>query len=206
MFTGLIREIAKVEKYDNFILSIGAKYKPNVGDSISVNGACLSVVAISENGFDVEISDESRSILAMDNYKSKVHIEPAMSMSDRIDGHIMSGHIDTIGEIINIVKKENMSEFHIRVDEKYMLYIAKKGSIAIDGVSLTINEIFESSFNLGIIPLTLKDTLLGNYKIGRKVNVETDFLTKQIAHIMEIKSKKNKSTSWEDIDMINSLY
>ena len=208
MFTGLIQECAKIKSFNNNILSIKAEYIPKIGDSIAVNGACLTVITLNSDGFDVELSKETRDLLALENYKDEVHIEPAMQLSSRLDGHIVQGHIDTVGEVIKIEEKENMFDFYIKCPKEFMLYISKKGSIAIDGVSLTVNDIFEDSFRLSIIPHTLRDTLLGNYQIKRRVNIETDFLAKQIVHTinrMDIQNKEKK-TSWSDIDKINLSY
>jgi riboflavin synthase len=205
MFTGLIQECAKVKSFNNNILSLEAKYIPKIGDSIAVNGACLTVTTLYSNGFDVELSKETRDLLALENYKNLVHIEPAMTLSSRLDGHIVQGHIDTVGKIIKIEEKENMLDFYIKCPKEFMIYIMKKGSITIDGVSLTVNDIFEDSFRLSIIPHTLKNTLFETYNINRTVNIETDIFAKQIAHIMNIQNKKNKM-SWSDIDNINLSY
>ncbi|PCM56493.1 riboflavin synthase, partial [Campylobacter sp. BCW_8712] len=112
MFNGLIREIAKVQSYQNNTLSLKAKYRPNLGDSIAVNGACLSVTKLYEGGFEVELSRESRTHIAIENLKDKVHIESALRYGDRIDGHLMQGHIDFIGTLEKIQKDENGVDFH----------------------------------------------------------------------------------------------
>ena len=152
MFTGLIREIATVKSFSNNLLVLKAKYKPNIGDSIAVNGACLSVVWIRGDEFGVELSHESQKLLATQNFKKKVHIEPAMRLSDRLEGHIVQGHIDCVGKIIKI---ENGSDFYISIPSEFIKFVIPKGSITVDGVSLTVNEVFEDSFRLTIIPITL---------------------------------------------------
>ena len=106
MFTGLIKEMAEVISFTNSILTLKAKYKPNIGDSIAINGACLTVISIGSGIFSVELSIESTTTLAMENYKNKVHIEPAMMMGDRFEGHIVQGHIDCIGVIKSIKSKK----------------------------------------------------------------------------------------------------
>ena len=202
MFTGLIKEIANVKSFDKKILKLKAKYRPNIGDSIAVNGACLSVTKIFEDGFDVEISDETRKIIALENYKEKVHIEPAMKLGDRIEGHILQGHIDCTGVITKIEKNINSYDFYIRLPKNFIKFVIPKGSIAVDGVSLTINEVFVDSFRLTIIPITLKETLFGKYKIGRKVNIETDMFAKYIYYLF----KKEKNLSWEDVTKFEALF
>ncbi len=197
MFTGLIKELAKVASYDNNILSLNAKYIPKIGDSVAVNGACLSVIRLFDGGFSVELSAESTKVLAMKNYKNQVHIEPAMKLNDRLEGHILQGHIDCIGEIIRVSRKTKLLDFYIKVPKEYMKFIAPKGSIAIDGVSLTVNECFEDSFRLSIIPLTYKNTKFENYKPKDLVNIETDLFARYLYNIFK---KEERSSSWEEVD------
>ncbi|NLN13241.1 MAG: riboflavin synthase, partial [Arcobacter skirrowii] len=180
MFTGLIREMAKVESFSNNILTLKAEYIPKIGDSIAVNGACLTVIKIGNKNFSVELSPESSSILALENYKNEVHIEPAMQMGDRFEGHIVQGHIDCVGTVEKIDKNGNSTDFYIKVSKEFLKYMIPKGSVAIDGVSLTINEVLKSSFRLTIIPHTIQNTLFRNYKVGSKVNIETDMFARYI--------------------------
>ncbi|EAJ5693672.1 riboflavin synthase [Campylobacter fetus] len=207
MFNGLIREIAEVIKFDGKTLALKANYKPNLGDSIAVNGACLSVTSVSETGFSVELSSESKGHLALQNYRGKVHIEPAMKLSHRVDGHLMQGHIDAVGEIIKIETLQSGTNFYIKLPSNVMHLVSNKGSIAVDGVSLTINEVFKDSIRLTIIPLSLKDSLFGEFKVGRKVNVETDLLARYADRILSMKDKKNSGDlSWQEADFYASLY
>lgn len=203
MFNGLIREIAKVQSYQNNTLSLKAKYRPNLGDSIAVNGVCLSVTKLYEGGFEVELSRESRTHVAIENLKDKVHIEPALRYGDRIDGHLMQGHIDFIGMLEKIQKDENGVDFHISLPKEAMKFMAEKGSIAVDGVSLTINEILKNGIRLTIIPITFKETLFKDYQIGRKINIESDLLARYIYAQLQ---GKNKGLSWEEVERISYLY
>lgn len=203
MFNGLIREIAKVQSYQNNTLSLTAKHRPNLGDSIAVNGACLSVTKLYEGGFEVELSRESRTHIAIENLKDKVHIEPALRYGDRIDGHLMQGHIDFIGILEKIQKDENGVDFHITLPKEAMKFMAEKGSIAIDGVSLTINEILKNGIRLTIIPITFKETLFKDYQVGRKINIESDLLARYIYAQLQ---GKNKGLSWEEVERISYLY
>lgn len=205
MFTGLIREIAKVKKYENNILSLVATHKPRLGDSIAVNGICLTVIKINSDGFDVELADETRSIIDEKKLQGNVHIEPAMGINDRFEGHIVQGHIDCIGTVTNITKRENGVDYIIKVPFEHIKYIIPKGSITIDGISLTVNSVQKDNFRLTIIPHTIKETLIGNYTIGTKVNIETDMFARYIEHILSFKNDK-KSTSWGDIDRISMSY
>ncbi|EJP1058810.1 riboflavin synthase [Campylobacter jejuni] len=203
MFNGLIREIAKVQSYQNNTLSLKAKYRPNLGDSIAVNGACLSVTKLYEGGFEVELSRESRTHIAIENLKDKVHIEPALRYGDRIDGHLMQGHIDFIGALEKIQKDENGVDFYISLPKEAMKFMAEKGSIAVDGVSLTINEILKNGIRLTIIPITFKETLFKDYQVGRKINIESDLLARYIYAQLQ---GKNKGLSWEEVERISYLY
>ncbi|EDO9395867.1 riboflavin synthase [Campylobacter coli] len=203
MFNGLIREIAKVKSYQNNVLNLKANYRPNLGDSVAVNGACLSVTKLHSDGFELELSHESRKHIAVQNLKDKVHIEPALRYGDRIDGHLMQGHIDFIGRLEKIEKDENGVDFYIALPKEAMKFMARKGSIGIDGVSLTINEIIENGVRLTIIPITFKETLFKEYEIGREINIESDLLARYIYAQMQ---DKDKGLSWEKVERIAYLY
>ena len=206
MFTGLIREMAVVVNFSNNVLTLKAKYQPNIGDSISINGACLTVTNIDNNIFSVELSPESITTLAIDNYyNGLVHIEPAMKIGDRFEGHIVQGHIDSIGTVDKIENNGNSTDFYISIPKKYLKYIIEKGSITIDGVSLTINEILENGFKLTIIPHTIKNTLFNSYSIGSKVNIETDMFARYVYNIFK-KTDKKDNLSWNEIDNIMASY
>ena len=180
MFNGLIRELAKVDSFNNNILKLVSEYIPKIGDSIAVNGVCLTATKIYHNGFEVELSPETQSKIAIENYKNLVHIEPAMRLSDRVDGHLVQGHIDCLGEILEINKNKNSYDVIIKIPEQFMKFVINKGSIAVDGVSLTINDIFSDRFRLTIIPHTFENTLFKTYKIHQKVNIETDMFARYL--------------------------
>ncbi|RBQ32774.1 riboflavin synthase [Arcobacter sp. FW59] len=202
MFTGLIRELAKVESFSNNFLTLKAKYNPKIGDSIAINGACLTVVKVSKESFTVELSPESQKILAMENYKNEVHIEPAMMMGDRFEGHIVQGHIDCIGNITKIVQNGNSTDFFITIAKDFLRYIIPKGSVTIDGVSLTVNEVLKDGFRLTIIPHTIDNTLFKRYKVGSKVNIETDMFARYIYNMF----KKDDKLTWSEVDKIMASY
>jgi riboflavin synthase len=204
MFTGLIREIATVKSFTNNILSIKSSHKAKLGDSIAVNGACLTVIKVNNDGFSVELSPESQKVLAIQNYKNKVHIEPAMMMGDRFEGHIVQGHVDCIGEITQIKNNGNSYDVFITIPKKFISFVIPKGSITVDGISLTVNDVFSDSFRLTIIPHTMKETLFQTYKKGSKVNIETDMFARYVAHI--IKHQKSTSLTWDEVDAINASF
>ena len=203
MFNGLIREIGVVRSFDGKNLSIKATHKPNLGDSIAVNGACLSVTKIDKDGFVVELSSESTNILALENYKNRVHIEPAMKIGDRIDGHLIQGHIDAIGVIRDIKRLASGVDFIIELPNEILHLIAKKGAIAVEGVSLTINDINSNLTRLTLIPISMKDTLFGEFQIGRRVHIESDILARYIDRIL---NSKNQTLTWQQADFYASIY
>ena len=203
IFTGLIREIATVKSISGSTLTIKAKYKAKLGDSIAINGACLTVIKVLNDGFSVELSPESQKVLAIDNYKNEVHIEPAMMMDDRFEGHIVQGHIDCIGTIKEIRNSGNSYDIFININKKFIPFVIPKGSITVDGVSLTVNDVSSDSFRLTIIPYTMKETLFKNYKKGSSVNIETDMFARYISHII---SHQKNSLSWDEVDSISARY
>jgi len=206
MFTGLIREVAKVVKFENNILTLKSSYKPKIGDSIAVNGVCLTVIAVNNDSFSVEVAPETASIVPKEKFLNEVHIEPAMAMGDRFEGHIVQGHVDTTGEVAKIEPLSNGANYYIKVPKEYIKYIIPKGSITIDGVSLTVNDVYEDSFRLTIIPHTLQNTLIKNYKVGTKVNIETDMFARYIEHLLAHKEQMSKGLSWGDIDAMSMSY
>jgi len=205
MFTGLIREIATVKRYQNNILTIKSKHPAKLGDSIAINGVCLTVIKVNSDGFDLELADETRSIIDESKISGDVHMEPAMMMNDRFEGHMVQGHVDCVGTVSQIIPRENATDFIITVDKKDIAHIIPKGSITIDGISLTVNDVGDDNFRLTIIPHTLKETLMKNYKVGTKLNIETDVFARYIDHILAHRSSK-KSMSWNDVDSLQMTY
>ncbi len=205
MFTGLIREMAQVKNFGGNRLSLKASHRPKLGDSIAVNGTCLSVVSIESDGFSVELSPETLSHIATEKLSGAVHIEPAMQMGDRFEGHIVQGHVDTIGTIRSISDNGNSYDVIVDVESKFIPLIPPKGSITIDGISLTVNEVMDDAFRLTIIPITMRETLFATYKKGTRVNIETDVFARYIRHILSA-SNASKKMSWDDVDRISALY
>jgi len=206
MFTGLIREIATVKSYQNNILTIKSKHPAKLGDSIAINGVCLTVIKLHGDGFDLELADETRSIIDESKISGEVHMEPAMMMNDRFEGHIVQGHVDCVGKVTSITPRENATDFMITVDKKYIVHIIPKGSITIDGISLTVNDVYDDSFRLTIIPHTLKETLMRDYKIGTSLNIETDVFARYIDHILTHRQKSKKSMTWDEVDQMQMSY
>ena len=195
--------MAEVDNFSNNILTVKANYKPKIGDSIAINGACLTVIDVSEYRFSVELSPESQSTLAMENYTGYVHMEPAMMMGDRFEGHIVQGHVDCIGKITNIINNGNSTDFFITIPKEYRKYIIPKGSITVDGISLTVNEVLKDSFRLTIIPHTIENTLFNSYVINDNVNIETDMFARYVFNMFK---KDENEISWDTIDGIMATY
>ena len=195
--------MAKVVSFKNNYLTLNAKYNPKIGDSIAINGACLTVVRITSDTFTVELSPESQNILAMENFKDEVHMEPAMMMGDRFEGHIVQGHVDCLGTVKSIKSNGNSTDFFISLPSQFLKFVIPKGSVTIDGVSLTINEVLDDSFRLTIIPHTIENTLFKRYKVGTKVNLETDMFARYIYNMFK---KDEKSLSWDDVDKVMARY
>ncbi|MGX3045428.1 riboflavin synthase [Helicobacter sp. T3_23-1056] len=227
MFSGLVREIGEIKSFRNDILRVRCAHKAQIGDSIAVNGMCLTVIELHSDGFSLEISKHSQNLVALENYKNTVHIEPALRADSRLDGHFVQGHIDCIGVIKSIVPKANATMFEIALPYEKIEMIIPQGSICIDGVSLTIasvgadlhpnqrhaqNAKQEAIFCLSIIPHTLQNTLFCTYKVGRRVNIETDMIVRSIAHILKNKtqdktqSKAQNSATWSELDSIALRY
>ncbi len=204
MFTGLIREEAEVVDFSNNILTLKASYRPEIGDSIAINGACLTVIALQPHSFSVELSKESRELLALENYRNRVHMEPAMQLGERIEGHLIQGHIDGVATVLEIRKSQNAWDFYLSMEPELLKYMMPKGSIAVDGVSLTINEIYATHIRLTIIAHTMKNTLFSDYKVGQRVNIETDMFARYIYHMLHPQEKP--SHSWDEIEQIQALF
>lgn len=202
MFTGLIREFAYVVRYENALLTLKSSYKPNLGDSIAINGVCLTVVSVIEGGFSVELSQETRNLIAVENLKEKVHMEPALCLGDKLDGHMVQGHVDCVGIIERMEQHGNGLDVIVKIPKEFMRFVIPKGSICVDGVSLTINDVKETEFRLTIIPHTLEQTLIRSYKIGRRVNIETDMFARYIYHMF----KGNQTLDWDTVDRIMARY
>ena len=217
MFSGLVREIAKVRTLENNILRLESGYVPQIGDSIAVNGMCLTAIALHSDGFSLEISKHSAQSVAIENYTKLVHIEPALRADSRLDGHFVQGHIDSIGTITAIDSHANQTLFTIAVDERTLGLAIPQGSITIDGISLTISRVGEGAFTLTIIPHTMQNTLFSTYKVGRRVNIETDVLVRSVAHILARMSNAESMRafassiispmpSWSELDDIALRY
>ncbi|MCT4542227.1 MAG: riboflavin synthase [Vallitalea sp.] len=213
MFTGLINEIGEVlnitKGIDSAKLTIKAKKilsDINIGDSIAVNGVCLTVINYEKNNFTVDVMPETMLITNMKNLKknSLVNLESALKVGDRFGGHIVTGHIDGIGSIGSFKKDDNATRVKIKVPSELTNYIIYKGSVTVDGVSLTVSNINENGFEISIIPLTSLETIILRKKIGEIVNIECDIIGKYVERLINNKCD-NKSKITKDYLRLNGF-
>lgn len=193
MFTGIVEEVGKIKSIisgaNSAKICISAKKileDVSLGDSIAVNGICLTVVDYTESNFTADVMHETINKSSFNNMKcgTTVNLERAMSANGRFGGHIVSGHIDGIGEIIDKHKDDNAIWFKIRTKHEIMKYIIKKGSIAIDGISLTVAKVEDDNFSVSIIPHTMKNTILVDKNRGDVVNLENDSIGKYVEKLL----------------------
>jgi riboflavin synthase len=161
-----------------------ASYEP--GESIAVNGVCLTAVELGTDGFVTDVSTETLEVTALGELGvgSAVNLEPALSLGERLGGHLVSGHVDCVGKVVGHAADARSIRLGIELPARYQRYIAKKGSVCVDGVSLTINAVSGNRFELNIIPHTADVTVIGSYTIGTRVNIEVDMLARYIERLL----------------------
>ena len=210
MFTGLIEEIgilqAIIKGTKSAKLTISAdKVLQNIklGDSISTNGVCLTVIHFSNKSFTVDVMPETMRRSNLKNLKSgsKVNLERALKLGDRLGGHIVSGHIDGVGHISAMEVEDNATWVTIEAESGIMKYIIEKGSIAVDGTSLTVAYVDNETFKVSIIPLTRDETTLLSKKIGEEVNLECDMVGKYVERLAMF-NKDNNTRSAINMDFL----
>ncbi len=204
MFTGIIEEIGKMQSIrkgkDSAKVTVQAftiLEDIRLGDSISVNGVCLTVTSFSQNSFIADVMHETlnRSSLGVLRTGSPVNLERAMPANGRFGGHIVSGHIDGIGTISSITKDDNATWYTIKTNPNILRYIIEKGSIAIDGISLTVAKVHKESFSVSVIPHTTAQTILSEKRIGDIVNLENDCIGKYIERLMSAPQSNSNITA-----------
>lgn len=198
MFTGIIEEIGEISSITKSTITIKSKTvleDAKLGDSIAVNGVCLTIVNLKKDEFTANVSEETFKITNFSELKSGdfVNLERALSLSSRLGGHIVTGHIDTVGEIVSIINKNEFYDLSVKFDKNFENYVVKKGSITINGISLTIAEINNNTVSVAIIPHTFNNTILKTLKSKDSVNIEFDILAKYV--------EKNLSTKNNSITM-----
>lgn len=190
MFTGIIKKVGRVKTIDrtkdasklSIITDLTKEINSKVGDSIAVNGICLTITKIMPTGFEVDVMPETtrRTNLGLVQAEGEVNLEPAILPTDRMDGHFVLGHVDTTARVSKVVNDQNSVVLTFETKPKWRRYIVEKGSVAIDGVSLTVSGVEKNHFSVSLIPFTMQETVLGNLDIGSVVNIETDILGKYV--------------------------
>ncbi len=194
MFTGIISaigDIADLEQRGGDVrltirsgnLNLG---DVQLGDSIACNGACLTAVELTGEGFVADVSVETLNLTTIGNWQtgSRINMEKAMQATDRFGGHIVSGHVDGIGEVVALEEDARSWRFRIRAPRDIAKYIAHKGSITVDGTSLTVNIVDGAEFELNIVPHTMQHTVMGDYKVGTRVNLEVDLVARYLERLL----------------------
>lgn len=196
MFTGIIEEVGKVASITDQTITINTKVVQEgtkLGESISVNGACLTVVDIKDDSFSANISKETLKVTNLSNLKpnSPVNLERAMSLSSRLGGHIVYGHVDAVGKITRITKENEFYNISVEIPQGFEKYVVKKGSITIEGISLTVAQTEGRNVTIAIIPHTFNNTVLNSLKTNDNVNIEFDILAKYVEKILSLKNNSN---------------
>ncbi len=195
MFTGIIQAIGRLEASEirggdrRMVFSTGELATAGLksGDSIAVNGACLTAVALEDHGFTADVSTETLSLTTLGALSSgdPVNLEPALSAGQALGGHLVSGHVDGVGEVLSQRDDGRSVRFAIGVPPALARYIAVKGSVCVDGVSLTVNEVDDDQFGVNIVPHTLSHTIFGKYRAGTRVNLEVDMIARYLERLLE---------------------
>ena len=194
MFTGIIKAIGKVAKMEQqggdlrlTITSADLPWKEfSVGESLAINGVCLTAVEFLSNGFVADVSVETSKVTALANLVegSKLNLEPSVALGERLGGHLVSGHVDCVGQIKTRETDARSVRLVVGIPAGYSRYIARKGSVCIDGVSLTVNEVSDNTFGVTIIPHTAAATIIGDYRTGTEVNIEVDLLARYVERLL----------------------
>ena len=201
MFTGIVEEMGGITVMNKSlsgakltILASTVMSDLKIGDSVSVNGICLTVVSRSERDFSVEVSPETLSVTTLGSFAvgMPVNLERAMKLNERIGGHLVAGHVDGVGVIRGRQQDANAIIFTIAAPPEILRYCVAKGSITVDGISLTINAVTEQAFSVAIIPHTAKVTILGLKQVNDTVNLESDLIGKYVERLLQERSQLSK--------------
>lgn len=195
MFTGIIKKVSSVEgislkKGSLFVsVKIPPQWKVWEGESISIDGVCSTVKKLDKKNFTVEYMPETIQKTTVGNFKKNtpVNLEKSLKLNDLLDGHLVQGHVDTVGKIAEIKKVKESKIMKIRLAKKFMPLIAEKGSASVNGISLTVVATGKDWFTISLVSYTLDNTNLGTIKVGDKVNIETDMLAKYVAKLLKNK-------------------
>jgi riboflavin synthase len=210
MFTGIIESVGRVQQItprsgDVRLTIATAKLNladVKLGDSIATNGICLTVVELTGQGFVADVSNETLRRTCLKTWKvgTAVNLEKALMPTSRLGGHIVSGHVDGLGEIISVKQDARSLQYQVRAPDDLAKYISEKGSITVDGISLTVNAIDGAVFSLNIVPHTVQETNVGSWQVGSVVNLEVDLLARYLERLL-LGEKAAQSTAKSDISL-----
>ena len=194
MFTGIIQASGNIHTLQaqggdvRLAINVGKLDMSDVvlGDSIAVNGVCLTVIKLGTQFFEADVSNETLSLTSLGGLSSgsEVNLEKALTLSARLGGHLVSGHVDGLGEVVQRYDDGRSVRFHIKAPDEIAKYIAEKGSITVDGVSLTVNKVTGSVFELNIVPHTIQETIIKHYTVGSRVNLEVDVIARYLERLL----------------------
>ena len=194
MFTGIVTDVGEIralEQAGDLTARIGTAYDTagiEIGASIACDGVCLTVVTLGEDWFDMQISAETLSKTNLGSWEpgKRVNLERALKVGDELGGHIVSGHVDGLAEVVSIQDEGDSTRVQLRAPDELAKFIASKGSVALNGTSLTVNEVQGTTFGINFIPHTKEVTTWGGVKLGDKVNLEIDTMARYVARLREM--------------------
>ena len=205
MFTGIIEALGNIADLQPkggdmaLVVNTGKLDMSDValGDSIAVNGVCLTAIAMTDGSFTADVSRETLSLTSLGNLSkdSKVNLEKALTLQTRLGGHMVSGHVDGLGEVVSRHNDGRSERFGIKAPDDIARYIAAKGSITIDGVSLTVNRVDGAYFEINIVPHTLQETIISHYQAGTAVNLEVDVVARYLERLIQGGSLESANAS-----------
>jgi len=213
MFTGIIESVGSIlsaeQKTGDIKLTIAVgkldMSDVQLGDSIAVNGVCLTAVELPGDGFWADISGETLSCTTFKSLTAgtKANLEKALTPTTRLGGHLVSGHVDCIGKVVERYNDGRSVRFHIQAPDEMAKYIAEKGSVCVDGISLTVNAVKGAVFELNIVPHTLQETTMGQFKVGTEVNLEVDIIARYLERLILGDKAAESKNSGISMEMLN---
>lgn len=209
MFTGIIEAVGRIDKIEpvggdlRLHVAVGSLDMADVqlGDSIAVNGVCLTAIEFDKQHFAADVSNETINLTSLKNIAvgSEVNLEKALLPTTRLGGHLVSGHVDGLGEVLSIKEESRSVQIIITAPEELKRYIAMKGSVCIDGTSLTVNKISDRDFEINIVPHTQRQTIIKNYKVGDRVNLEVDLIARYLERLLLNDNNADKGITLETL-------